>query len=161
MKKISRRSESAHSTKDKRIRVVGTCRKVPLVIIIIIRCTLSVLSRTWVDVLPTSRYTNVWLSGRIEDAWSLKWKASANFSNIFDRYLTTCIHGENNLPNKSTLAIYHYIRKKLSEPTAFVHALHVIWLSKTAVAHALIVSPTTSWPGWTNKIVNMEKGWTD
>ena len=36
MKKISRRSESAHSTKDKRIRVVGTCRKVPLVIIIII-----------------------------------------------------------------------------------------------------------------------------
>ena len=29
--KISRRSEQAHSTKDKRIRLVGTCRKVPLV----------------------------------------------------------------------------------------------------------------------------------
>ena len=28
MKKILRRSEQAHSTKDKRIRVVGTCRKV-------------------------------------------------------------------------------------------------------------------------------------
>ena len=43
----------------------------------------------------------------------------------------------------------------------FVHALHVIWLSKTAVAHALIVSPSTSWPGWAKKIVDMEKGWTD
>ena len=31
MKKISRRSEYAHSTKDKRIRLVSTCRKVPLV----------------------------------------------------------------------------------------------------------------------------------
>ena len=31
MKKISRRSEQAHSTKDKRIRLVGTCRKVHLV----------------------------------------------------------------------------------------------------------------------------------
>ena len=28
MKQISRRSEQAHSTKDKRIRLVGTCRKV-------------------------------------------------------------------------------------------------------------------------------------
>ena len=36
MKKISRRSEQAHSTKDKQIRFVGTCRKVPLVIISII-----------------------------------------------------------------------------------------------------------------------------
>ena len=35
-KKISRRSEQAHSTKDKQIRFVGTCRKVPLVIISII-----------------------------------------------------------------------------------------------------------------------------
>ena len=32
MKKISRISEYAHSTKDKRIRLVGTCRKVPLVL---------------------------------------------------------------------------------------------------------------------------------
>ena len=31
-KKISQRSEYAHSTKDKRIRLVGTCRKVPLVV---------------------------------------------------------------------------------------------------------------------------------
>ena len=34
MKKIyiSRRSEQVHSTKDKRIRLAGTCRKVPLVL---------------------------------------------------------------------------------------------------------------------------------
>ena len=31
MKKISRKSEYAHSTKDKRVRLVGICRKVPLV----------------------------------------------------------------------------------------------------------------------------------
>ena len=35
-KKISRRSEQAHSTKGKQIHFVGTCRKVPLVIISII-----------------------------------------------------------------------------------------------------------------------------
>ena len=36
MKKISRRSEQAHSTKDKQIRLVGTCRKVPLVLMALI-----------------------------------------------------------------------------------------------------------------------------
>ena len=29
----TQRSEYAHSTKDKRIRLVGTCRKVPLVLV--------------------------------------------------------------------------------------------------------------------------------
>ena len=32
LKKISRRFEQAHFTRDKRIRLVGTCRKVPLVL---------------------------------------------------------------------------------------------------------------------------------
>ena len=40
-------------------------------------------------------------------------KASANFSNIFYGYLTTCVHGENILPNESTLAIYHLYQKKV------------------------------------------------
>ena len=45
----------------------------------------------------------------------------------------------------------------LPEPTALVHALHAIWLTKTTLAHALIVSTWPSWPGSESKRVYMEK----
>ena len=35
----------------------------------------------------------------------------------------------------------------------------MLWLSKTILAHALIVSPWLSWPDWVSQNVYMEKSW--
>ena len=63
------------------------------------------------------------------------------------------------LPTESILTGVLMKKKKfisLPEPTALMHVLHVIWLTKTTLSHALIVSTWPSWPGRESKRVYME-----